>query len=135
MCGTACNNAQGYFKSLSSNDNQCITCSAGSYGDDTGGGACLGTCATGCSPCFNNDLNSCFGCTGSYYLQPSPGSTTCDTTCPVGYYGDGTSHTCKIFSMCSSTCQANSCSQDMNQSLCTACSTTSGFLYLSNSNG
>jgi hypothetical protein len=85
------------FKSYAVNDNKCVNCPAGSFGDDDNAGnpACSSSCTTGCSPCFASGLSSCFACTGSYYLQPQPGSTTCATTCPEGYYGD--TNACILF--------------------------------------
>ena len=43
-------------------------------------------CYRGCASCTDTGSNQCTTCLkGSYYLQPSPNSNTCSTTCPFGY--------------------------------------------------
>ena len=58
-------------------------------------------CYTGCARCTGTGSNQCTSCIqGSYYLQPSPNSNTCATSCPYGYEADETLAACV---QCSST--------------------------------
>lgn len=111
-CSLTC--PTGYF---AQSNNKCQKCTNGKYGDWVNGTtvACSLNCDPACAQCFNNNLNSCTACKNNgifnFFLQPS-GSTICSTTCPEGYYGNA--NICQLFSMCSSTCQASSCSANMD---------------------
>ena len=52
-------------------------------------------CYTGCARCTGTDSSQCTSCIqGSYYLQPSPNSNTCATSCPSGYEANDTLAAC-----------------------------------------
>ena len=52
-------------------------------------------CSTGCASCTGTGSYECTSCLqGSYYLQPSPNSNTCATTCPFGYGENNTLAAC-----------------------------------------
>ena len=52
-------------------------------------------CYTGCATCTGTNSNECTSCLKeSYYLQPSPNSNTCATTCPFGYGQNDTLAAC-----------------------------------------
>ena len=106
-CG-ACNN---WCTSCTSNSNEdCSSCSndyflqpssttcyffcpTGYYGN-TNTNVCT-LCHAYCSACTGASNTECSSCKSGYYLQPSPSSTTCLSTCPETlYYPDSSTNTC-----------------------------------------
>ena len=90
-----------------SNQSNCTTCSSG-YFHQINGTQCLDHCTSGyknstdnschpcdasCSVCTGPSNYECSACTSGYFLQPQP-STTCQSSCLVGYAADPTSNTC-----------------------------------------
>ena len=72
-------------------------------------------CDNACTKCTGPTQNECSACSSGYYLQPS--STSCQISCPPGYWKDGTNRICAA---CHSAC--TECSgPNFNQ--CSACST------------
>lgn len=115
----------------------CVKCTNGKFGDGVGGTSdpCQVTCEDGCGTCFGAGLSNCFTCTESvltpgklFFLQPQSGSTVCASTCPDGYYGDGTIYQCK---KCDPLCKT--CVESATK--CTSCDYVNGILLFLNVTG
>ena len=72
-----------------------------------------GNCNSACTKCFGTSSTQCTACSSGYYLQPS--STSCQISCPPGYWKDDTNRICTA---CHSACSA--CSGP-NSNQCSTC--------------
>ena len=107
---SACNT--GFY--LQSASTSCLnTCPAGYWKDDTN--HICAECHSACSNCADGTDTQCSACKINYYLQPAPSDTTCDSTCPDGYWGDDATQSCQV---CHSFC--SECSGP-NSNECSAC--------------
>ena len=146
VCNNTC--PSGYFEASSNNtcvkctapctecsaaSTQCTACAATYYLQPTTP-TCLQTCPNGsfknlstlncdncttaCSKCGDSTATNCSSCSTGYYLQPSPDDTTCNNSCPSGFYGDASTNTCI---QCTTAC--TKCS-DGTATQCSACNAT-----------
>ena len=60
-------------------------------------------CYTGCSNCYDDDPDSCFGCSSGYYLY----GNNCLLSCPTGYLANSTTNNCDVCVFNCTTCIAN----------------------------
>ena len=89
---SACN--PGYFLQPAPSTTTCLnSCPATGYWKDATNHICV-PCDAACSICTGSNNDQCSECNVGYFLQPSPATTTCLDSCPVGYWGDPTSNTC-----------------------------------------
>ena len=100
--------------------NKCSPCNPGYY---KAGAFCL-PCFAACSACTGGNNGQCSACFPGYFLQPSPATSTCLDSCPVGYWGDTTINTCIECDAACSDCTGAANTQ------CSACN-TGYFLQLS----
>ena len=70
-------------------------------------------CDVSCSDCTGRNNTECTGYTSGYFLQPE--STTCLSTCSIGYCADTLSNTCAPCDACCSNCTGGTNTQ------CTSC--------------
>ena len=110
---TACKS--GYF--LQPSSTICLnSCPATGHWKDTTNHICA-SCNAACSVCTGANNDQCSECNVGYFLQPSPATTTCFDSCPVGYWGDPTSNTCTECDIACAICTGSAHTQ------CSACST------------
>ena len=114
-CHFACSNC------ADGTDTQCSACNPGYF---LQGSTCT-ACHSACSACTGSFNTQCSACKINYYLQPAPSDTTCDSTCPDGYWGDDATQSCQV---CHSFC--SECSGP-NSNECSACK--SGYFLQPNS--
>ena len=136
LCDVSCQTC------VNSGPTQCMICSSNLYLQSTiGPSSCLTSCPTNsysstlnyvclfcdssCSTCQGALSNQCYSCVVGLYLQSSSPST-CLSTCPVGYYGDNTTGTCKLCDASCMTCL------NVGSNQCLTCSNSSILFLQSN---
>lgn len=70
-------------------------------------------CHSSCATCNDSTSTSCFSCNNGFYLQPN--STTCLSTCPMGYYRNFTQNICSPCDIACKSCTGPTSSE------CVAC--------------